>query len=244
MAAFTPSFRFSNGQITNVDAVKDFPWGAPVPVNLFWDSFSYCDARNFLAHFSEQELNQLPINQHSQDDHRNKVRLLLGLLREKLAQEEAAAAPAQSLYNTDYKRWYGLWQGIYACENQLDLPQAEETVRMLARTRPDESNVIPPHMLAEYLVKVGKYKEAEETERPVCTWMDERPSLGRDSPQALNARRIIAKALWFQGPSRRREAETLVAEIHAIVDGMGKGRFGIYQAEEKRLTQEMMARLL
>ncbi|KAH8671410.1 hypothetical protein BX600DRAFT_537730 [Xylariales sp. PMI_506] len=235
MAAAPPSFRFSNGQITTADAVKDFPWEAPVPVNRFWDSFDYCNARNFLVHFSDEDLKQLPINQESSDDHREK---------NKLAEEEAATSPPQSLYKTNYKRWYGLWQGIYTYQDQLNLPEAEDTVRMLVRTRPDESNVVPPHMLAAHFVKIGNFEEAEETERPVLKWMDERPSLGKELPQAINARRIIEQALWFQGPSRRHEAETLVAEIHTITDGMGEGKFGIYQEEEKQLNQEMVSKLV
>jgi hypothetical protein len=109
--------------------------------------------------------------------------------------------------------------------------------------RTDKSNVVPLHMLAEYFVKVGKYKEAEETERPVCAWMDVRPHLGIASPQDINARREIAEALWFQDPSRRVEAEALLAEIHGIVDGMSGGKFGVYQDEERRLNEAMMAKL-
>lgn len=172
-----------------------------------------------------------------------KLRLLLRLLREKLARKEAAALPPQSLYETDYKQWYSLWQGVYEMEDKLDLQEAEQTIRMLVARTQDQSDVRPPHMLADHLIKIGKYKEAEDTERPVCAWMDTRPRLGKSSPQAINARRIIARALWCQGPPRRAEAVALLAEINEIVDGMGGGRFGIYQEEERRLNREMMAEL-
>ncbi|KAJ5863722.1 uncharacterized protein N7529_005638 [Penicillium soppii] len=112
---------------------------------------------------------------------------------------------------------------------------------MLVEKRPDKSDIVPLHMLADHLVKVGKYKEAEEIERPVCEWMDTRPHLGRTSPQALNARRIIARALWGQGPSRQPEAEELVAMIHSLVDSMGESKFGIYHEEERRLNRDMVA---
>ncbi|KAB5546974.1 hypothetical protein GE09DRAFT_1288686 [Coniochaeta sp. 2T2.1] len=109
--------------------------------------------------------------------------------------------------------------------------------RILVARNPDKKSAVrPPHILAEYLVKVGKYKEAEEIELPVRAWVDGQPHLGRDSPQAINARRIIAKALWGQGPSRRAEAEALIAEIADIVEGMGAGKFGVYQMEERRRT--------
>ncbi|KAJ5950215.1 uncharacterized protein N7479_008628 [Penicillium vulpinum] len=247
MAAVS-SFRYSTGEITTAEKAKSFSWEAPIPVNRFWDSFSYPTARNFLANFSDHELEQLAvdpmgINPDDTTDQQKKLQLLLQLLRNKLAKEEAAISPPQSFYEVDYKRWNGIWQGIYTLENELDLPQAEETVRMLVEKRLDDSNVIPIHLLAEHLVKIWKYKEAEETARSVYEWMVSRPHLGKHSPQALNARRIIAKALWGQGPSRRSEAEALVAEIHELVYGMGGSKFAIYQEEEARLNEEMVAGL-
>jgi hypothetical protein len=243
MSTATQKVRFSNGKVTAAGAAKDFVWENPVPVNKFWDSFLYCDARTFLSSFSEQELEELPIDPNSSQDHRAKVEFLLQLLREKLAKKEAATEPPQSLYEKDFKQWNDLWRGIYAFENQLDLPQAEDTIRMIVRKRQDQSNLSVCHMLADHLVKVGKYAEAEETERPVCAWMDEHPSLGKDSPQSINARRIIAKALWFQGETRRSEAEAMVAEIHALAEGMGDGKFGVYQETERELNQAMMSEL-
>ncbi|KAJ5958808.1 uncharacterized protein N7479_005958 [Penicillium vulpinum] len=239
-----PSFRYSTGEIATAEMAKSFSWEAPVPVNHFWDSFSYCTARNFLGNFSNSELEQLAsdpagIDPENTADQQAKLQLLLQLLRNKLAKKEAETSPPGSLYEVDYKQWYELWQGIFMFENELDLPQAEETVRMLVKKRPDESNVVPPHMLADYLVKVGKYKEAEEVEQPVREWMDARPHLGPASPQALNARRIIARALWGQG--RRAEAEALVAKIRELVDGMTGSKFGIYQEEEARLNDQMVA---
>ncbi|KAF3385466.1 hypothetical protein F1880_002700 [Penicillium rolfsii] len=230
----TPRFRFSTGEVATSEEAKNFSWESPVPVNQFWDSFEYCTARSFLGNFTDQELKQLPISPDAPDDQSTKLRLLLQIPWDKLGEAEYHVLP-NSLYESDYQRWYGFWHGIYTLENELGLPEAEQTVRMLVEKRPDKSNVVPPHMLAEHLVKIGKYKEAEETERPVCAWMDARPHLGKSSPKAINARRIIARALWFQGESRRREAEALVAEIHEIVDGMSGGKFGIYQKEEIRL---------
>jgi hypothetical protein len=243
MSAATQKVRFSNGKVTAAGAAKDFVWEMPVPVNQFWDSFSYCDARNFLSSFSEQELEQLPIDPNSSQGHRTKVEYLLQLLRDKLAKQEAATVPPQSLYEKDYKEWNDLWRGIYAFENQLDLPQAEDTIRMIVRKRQDQSNLSVCHILAGHLIKVGKYAEAEQIERPVCAWMDEHPSLGKDSPQSINARRIIAKALWFQGGTRRSEAEAMVAKIQALVDGMGDGKFGVYQGTERELNQAMMSEM-
>lgn len=246
MAAVS-SFRYSTGQITTAETAKSFSWEAPVPVNPFWDSFSYSTARNFLGNFSDHEPKQLSvdpvgINPDDTADQQKKLQLLLQLLRNKLAKEETATSQ-QSLYEVDYAQWSQLWQGIYILEDELDLPQAEDTIRMLVEKRPDTSNVIPPHMLADHLVKVRKYSEAEEVVRPVCGWMDVNPKLGKASPQALSARRTIARALWGQGPSRRSEAEALVAEIRELIDGMAGSKFGIYQEEEASLHKELVADL-
>ncbi|OOF91820.1 hypothetical protein ASPCADRAFT_154060 [Aspergillus carbonarius ITEM 5010] len=237
------SVRYSTGEVATSEAAKAFPWEAPIPVNPFWDSFEYCTARSFLSNFSDAELDKLPIDPSSTADQETKLRLLLQLLMDKLAQEEAATSPPQSLYEVSYKHWYSLWAGIYTIQNKLNLPEAEQTVRMLVEKRPDQDNVVPSHMLAEYLVKVGKYEEAEATARPVCAWMDALPRLGKDSPQALNARRFIAKAVWLQGLARREEAEALVAELKGLVDGMGTGKFAVYQEEERRLNGELLADL-
>ena len=183
MTVNAPYFRYSTGKVATSEEAKAFSWEAPVPINRFWDSINYCTARNFLGNFSDHELEQLPIQKDSADDQQTKLQLLLQLLQDQLAKEGAAISPPQSLYEKDYKRWYSLWQGIYVMEDQMNLPKAEQTVRMLVETRPDKSNVVPPHMLAEHLVKIGKYKEAEGTERPVCEWMDARPHLGKASPQ-------------------------------------------------------------
>ncbi|KAH7374105.1 hypothetical protein BKA64DRAFT_698624 [Cadophora sp. MPI-SDFR-AT-0126] len=239
----TPAFRYSNDQVATSETAKEFSWEEPVPVTPFWDSFEYCTARNFLGNFSDSELEHLPIDQHGNDDHPTKLKLLLSLLKGSLAKEEALSSPPQTLHEKDYKRWYSLWQGIYVFQDQLNLPEAEQTVRMLVDKTPANGSVVPQHMLAEHLVKIGKYKEAEEQERPVCAWMDAEPRLGKATPQAINARRIIARALWFQGPSRRDEANAMVAEICEITEGMGGGKFGMYIEEEKRLNEVMMEEL-
>ncbi|OIW28122.1 hypothetical protein CONLIGDRAFT_579742 [Coniochaeta ligniaria NRRL 30616] len=242
MAAIDSPFRYSNGEVATSDTAKAFSWENPVPVNPFWDSFEYCIARNFLGNFSSTQLSQLPIDATGKDDHATKAGHLLSFLKDELDREEAAASG--SLFETNHRRWYDLWQAIFVYQSELDLLEAEETIRMLVARNPDpKSEVRPSHILAEYLVKVGKYKEAEETELPVRAWMDARAHLGRDSPQAINARRIIAKALWGQGPPRRAEAKALVAEIDDIVDGMGGGKFGVYQTEEKRLNNVMKTEL-
>jgi len=234
--------RYSTASVAKSETAKSFAWEAPVPVNRFWDSISYCVSRNFLNNFSEQELERLPIDPNSSASDKEKLEHLLHLLQEKLATEEAATAP-KTLSEIDYARWNRLSQAIYTMQSELGLPESYDTIRLMVDKRPDKSNMLPLHILADHLVKIGKYEEAEETEKPVLAWMDGHERLGRDSPQAVNARRIIARALWKQGPSRRAEAEALIAEIREIIDGMGSGQFGVYQQEERRLTDATIAAL-
>lgn len=73
--------------------------------------------------------------------------------------------------------------------------------------------------------------------------MDSHLNLGRESPQALGARRIIAEAVWMQGVERRGEAEGLVQEIWEIIGGMEGGRFAVYKEEEMGLMGGLVGRL-
>lgn len=252
MAAKTSPVRYSTSQVSSSDQAKSFPWEQPIPLNPFWDTFSYSTARSFLSNFTPLELANLPLDPSSPDSHPAKLHLLLCLLTDKLAREEEQAAaaagstpPTQALFQTDYSRWFNLQQGISQLQSQLALPEAEHTLRMLvARAPPEADDVRPQHMLAAYLVTVGQYKEAEALERVVCAWMDGREGLGPGSPQALSARRTLARALWGQGEERRAEAEGVVSEVEGLVEGMGRGRFGVYQEEERRLNREMVAALV
>ncbi|PYH87438.1 hypothetical protein BO71DRAFT_184755, partial [Aspergillus ellipticus CBS 707.79] len=194
-----PTYRYSCGSIGTSTTAQLFSWESPVPITPFRDTFSYCTARNFLDNFTPSELLTLPIDPHSPAPHTTKLTHLVTLLHQKLSSEKSPTTPPHSLFSTDYTKWYKLWQAIYTFQHELRLPEAEATVRMLiARPRPGatEWNVVPTHMLAEFLVEAGRFEEAEGVEGPVREWMDERRKLGRDSPQAISARRIIARAVW------------------------------------------------
>lgn len=241
--------RYSNDNVGKSATAQLFPWEKPVPVSKFWDSFDYCISRNFLSNFTGPELEKLPIDSDSTASHEDKLKLLLHLVQEKLKNEEAAAVEKSpgGLYDTNYECWNSLWQSTYTLQSELGLlTDAEHTLRQLVDRRPNKANnFIPLHMLADHLILTGQYAEAETTERPVCAWMDAHAGLGKHSPQAINARRIIARALWMQGPSRRGEAEAMVAEIGVLTEEMADEGcpFGVYREEERRLTEKMMAEL-
>ncbi|KAK4188719.1 hypothetical protein QBC35DRAFT_495401 [Podospora australis] len=237
--------RYSTANVSNSEATKACSWEKPVPVNNFWDSLDYCLARNFLGNFSHEELPNLPIDPDSTASHQEKLTLLLSLLQAKVEQEEALAAQSSStLHEADYKKWHSLYQGIYTYQTELKLlSDAGKTIRMLVEKR-SSTNDIPLHCFADHLITAEKdYKQAEEIEKLVLEKWEKVPQLGRDSPQCINARRIIARAVWMQGKERREEADTMIAEIEAITEEMRNGRFAAYLEEERKLNSEMMEKL-
>ena len=249
-----PAVRYSTAKVATSNDAKNFSWEAPVPVNRFWDDFDYCISRNFLGNFTDEELHeQSAINPDSDAPRAEKLELLLQLLEEKLTTEEEASVAAIGfpLHIRDYKRWNSLVQGIYTMQDALgQLDAAEKSIRLLVDKSPGRveneplptASVVPLHMLADHLVKMGKCVEAEETAIPVREWMDASPKLGRDSPQALGARRIILRALWGQGAERKADAAALLAEIHAIIEGLGAGnsKYAVYQDEERELIDRLV----
>ncbi|KAK3692984.1 hypothetical protein B0T22DRAFT_532348 [Podospora appendiculata] len=156
-------------------------------------------ARNFLQNFSaaDSDGEHPSIDPDSALSQQQKLELLERLLRERLATREAAAAP-QTLHDADYAAWEGLWLGIATMQSDLGRAEAaEQTVRMMITLRQDTTNLSFLHSLAGMLLARGEYAEAERIEKEVKPWLDGR--LGRDSPQALNARRMITAAVWKQG---------------------------------------------
>ncbi|KAK0655186.1 hypothetical protein B0T16DRAFT_450916 [Cercophora newfieldiana] len=243
MAEHQPTaVRYSTTNVTNSKESQSFGWEQPVPVNPFWDTIPYCTATNFLSHYTPSELSALPIDTASTAPNPEKYTLLLSLLCAKLS----ALPPA--LHETNPSLWRSLKQSIFTYQDALGLPEAETTIREMVEQRSDKqtitmSNVVTLHMLADYLVKTGQCEEAERVEREVCAFMDGHERLGRDSPQAINARRIIARAIWGQGEGRREDARGLIGEIEGIVEGMGEGRFAVYREEERELNEAMKAGL-
>ena len=228
--------RYSQGKKDIGDA-KNFPWEHPVPENKFWNDLSFVTGRNFLQSFSVEEVEQLPIDPESHLPKDEKLKQLLVLLHEKLAREDAAAAP-QTYYDVDFKGWNTLQLGVYTMQDQLELPEAEPTLRMMVDKRKDKSNLSHLHTLASLLLKQGKYVEAEEAARPVCDWLD--GLVGKNSPQALGSRRMIAQAVWRQGPSRHAEAARLFAEIKELIATMDGGRFAVYKDEELEMVEKLI----
>ncbi|EON63811.1 hypothetical protein W97_03039 [Coniosporium apollinis CBS 100218] len=236
--ASSTGYRYSQNS-KNIGEAKNFSWEYPVPANDFWNPLDFVVGRNFLQCFSADEIARLPLDSTLSKD--GKLELLLQLLQEKLFSRDAAAAP-QTLYDVDYAAWDKLLLGMCTMQGQLgQSAEAEKTIRSLVDRRKDRTNLSHLHSLSGLLAEQGKHAEAEETEMPVKLWLDER--LGKDSPQALGSRRIIAKAMWKQGPSRQGEARELLAEVMELIGGMSGGQFAVYQAEQRETTEKMIADL-
>ena len=240
MSPDAAGYRYSQNDKDIGDA-KSFSWEHPIPINDFWNPLDFIVGRNFLQCFSPDEIELLPLDNSESLAKEAKLRLLLKLLQDKLSAGDIAAAP-QTLYDVDYGSWDKLVLGIHTmqlCLEQTDA--AEESLRELIDRRKDKTNLSYLHSLSVMLEKRGDYVEAEETERKVRLWLDGK--VGRDAPQALGSRRIIARAMWKQGPERREEARDLIEEVKVLIEGSGKGRYAVYQQEQREMTEKMVGSL-
>ena len=242
--------RYSQGT-KDIGAARSFPWEHPVPQTPFWDELPYPLARSFLTLFDKPDTPNPTNPPPTFDDPASsaltkpeKLNLLLVLLKERLVSKEAeVAAEQKTFYEVDYSAWDATHRSIAAIQHeQHDLDAAEETLRMLiARRQGDPANLMHQHVLAGVLLDKGQYAEAERLEVPVRDWLDGR--LGRESPQALGARRMIARAVWMQA-GRREEGEGLMREVEGIIAGIAEGsQWGVYVEGERELTRELWGRL-
>lgn len=228
--------RFSMGKLDIKDA-PNFHWEYPVPVNDFWDTLKYPSARNFLTCFSTEEVEQMNLEQYGSLSNDKKAEILIKILRERIASKESRERP---LYIIDNALWQKLMMAIgtiYGESDQLD--KQIEVAEELVEKRVDKSNVSHLHALGALLAKRGEYRRAEEIERQCTEYMDAKA--GKDSPQSMSSRRIIAKAVWMQG--RQSEAEKLIAEIFDLIEASGSGKFAVYQESERKMTEEMVDEL-
>ncbi|KAI0151868.1 hypothetical protein GGR57DRAFT_470582 [Xylariaceae sp. FL1272] len=219
--------------------VRDFPWEYPIPNNKFWADIPLAPARTFLQSFSAGELAKLPIDPDSTLEVDRKLVLLLALLREQLAKKEADSAP-DSLYDADYATWEKIHMGIFSSQRSLkDNDAAEVTVRMLIDRRKDRSNLSLLQSLDFILMDSGKYGEVEQTEQKIIEWLNGR--LGKDSPQALGSRRILAEARWYLG--EKKKADDLLDETKKLAESMADGQYAKYRDVEVEAVVKLAHKL-
>lgn len=239
MATTTGAVRYSTGENEIGDA-KDFPWEFPVPVNKFWDPLHWKVGSSFLSVFRADQREKLPIDPDSAEPVKDKLALLLKLLRQKLDDEDAANAP-RTFYDVDYEAWDDVWRAINTIQREMGDPEEEQTLRMLVDRRQDKKDLSLLHSLSALLLEKGKYAEAEANEVPVRDWLD---SLrGRHCPQAISARRIIAESVWRQGVDRREEAAKLFSELEGHLEAMRGTEYEVYQDEYKEIVRDCLRAL-
>ncbi|KAK0744949.1 hypothetical protein B0T21DRAFT_345072 [Apiosordaria backusii] len=214
-----PKVRYSTATVTpGSQAAEQFKWEMPVPVNSFWDSISYCLARSFLSIFPE-----IPpvIDSNSNAPNEEKFSLLLGLLRARLSElkRDSQASSGKGLADTSHAKWEELQRAIFGFQAELQLlEEGEQTMKLLLRHRKNGDFSLL-HIYADWLIKRGDYRQAEEVEMQVVKAWDK----------------------W----DRMEEARGLMKEIEEIVEGMDAdgSRFGMYKMEERRLNQDMVREL-
>lgn len=233
--------RYSTPNMQGKPEARNFTWEYPVPENAFWNDLKFVVGRNFLSSFSPEQISQLPIDANSTQSKSEKLEVLLRLLQEKIAAEDAKASP-QTFYDVDFEAWETAWLGVHTMQYNLGrIPEAEQTLRMLIDRRKNKTNLSHFHSLSVMLFEQGRYAEAERMERPVLDWLVGR--LGDTSPQALGSRRIIARSIWKQGPERRAEAEVLFEEVKRLVEESGSGKYAVYKDEQMEVTETMIGDL-
>jgi len=220
-------FRYSTGH-SAIGHAKNFPWEYAVPNTEFWKSLDFVIGRNFLKCFSRTEIDEMNLEQAASISQTAKFELLLSLLQKKLVLQDGLAkespnsgvdsladaaqhptiedvGPADHLYTADFDSWGDLFLGIYTLQNALgQKARQEKTIRLLIEKRTDKTNLSYFHTLAGLLEETGRYKEAEETEEQVKIWLDRK--LGKDSPQALGARRLSRRRFGNKGEKKRRRS--------------------------------------
>jgi hypothetical protein len=224
-------------------AETKFSWDYDVPNIPFWSDLqpdsTITIARNFLTCFSKSEVEDMNLDDTLDKD--QKLHLLLRLLQEKLAAREAQVSP-QPLRMVDYSEWQRLMIGIETMQKFLDLPEEEDTLRIIMESGKDGNrNMSGVNMMAAFKEKHGLYMEAETLAREVLPFMQGHEMLGPDSPQAFGTIRTLIRTIWKQG--RGEEARDLLKTTSDLIEKMGDGKFRKYQAEERDMLQGVVAEL-
>jgi hypothetical protein len=183
----------------------------------------------------------MPTRTHSADSRPDKLRFLGKWLKKKIIQQEAMAAPL-SFLDADPAGWHRVMFASLGVQWELgDLRGAEETLRYMIDRRLDKRDKSYHYSLATLLLERGKYAGAEKAAREVEAWLV--GQRGRDSPQALGAKRLVILAVWKQGRSRHVEAENLLKELRDIVSAMSSGQYAMNQDEERESIKAVMAKM-
>ena len=130
-------------------------------------------------------------------------------------------------------------QSVLGQHDASDAIWREMNTIYLSRLGPDRSLAVRFN-LAISLVSQAGYEEAEAAWRTLISEVDER--WGKDSPQALGARRALMEALGKQ-QGKWEEAKRMNDEAFEIIDGMGKGEYKKFEEEEREEMNSVREKL-
>lgn len=206
---------------------------AQVPAHgaAFWDSLpDSSPAQNVQRIFTDAEVLALGLDEHAPKSTDEKLRFLLQLVEQKLATLEAATP--RGLRQTDWPLWVNIMAAIFELQQTLNMREADVTLdTLIGHGKDGGKNYAFVYQLARVKLQSGQYSEAEALAKETLPWMEKHEALGKDSPQALGARRIILQAVAKQG--RTDEARSIADATKALIGGMGTGRYYKYEEEEK-----------
>ncbi|KAK2599609.1 hypothetical protein N8I77_011348 [Diaporthe amygdali] len=218
-----------------------FEWDFDVPDTPFWKDLDFRVARNFLTCYEPNELENIHFDATLNESQR--LHFLLSELQSRLATRQAAVAP-EKLHIADPANWQRLLLGIETLQKFLGLYEEEaETIRTMLSTMEGDARVPWLNMLADLDIRNGNFVEAESLAREVLPWMQKHVKLGVDSPQAFGTTRMLIQCLWRQGGGKKEEAESLITETSALIEGMAGSKFAKYQDEERQMLLDLKAEL-
>lgn len=218
-----------------------FEWDFDVPDTPFWKGLDFRVARNFLTCYEPNEIENIHFDATLTESQR--LLFLLCQLQSRLTARQAAVAPEQ-LHNADPVIWQRLLLGIETLQKFLGFVEEEaETIRTMLSTMEGDARVPWQNMLADLDIRNGNFTEAESLARGVLPWMQTHDKLGVNSPQAFGTTRTLIRSLWGQGGGKKKEAEGLIKETSALVQGMATSKFAKYQDEERQMLVDLKAEL-
>jgi hypothetical protein len=115
--------------------------------------------------------------------------------------------------------------------------EEERIVREMYENGPDGTKSMSElHQLSGLMEVVGRYAEVECMAREVLSWMQGLEMLGKDSPQDLGCMRCLTRSIWKQGGYE--EAVEWVERCRRTIEDMARGRFGMYQDDERKQLED------
>ncbi|KAJ1566648.1 hypothetical protein HK405_008983 [Cladochytrium tenue] len=222
-----------------------FAWDLGAPDTPFWSDFKFTTGRNFVACFTQDELQRMPqlsCTLENLSSHADRAQFLDHQLRQKQAALERLHAPAP-LSQADYPSFQSLAVArVSALEEMQDWLGMESTLIELRDAVPGKPNLSAINMLGRLWESQGKYAEAETSLRQVLAAFEARADvLGPCAPPTMGSRRGLICAVWRQG--RVEEAEALVGRARELIEQMGETKFRKYQAEEREMLEETVRAL-